>query len=80
MAIGNAGTAEPSRHDFFEFTGAGNVMLATVAVPSELPLTSLTPINYSVVYSRHTAMTAADGTTGSDLIPSQYLGECTLKN
>jgi hypothetical protein len=87
MAIGNAGTTAllitraEFGLNFFEFTGSGNVMLATVAAPSELPTTGLTTVKYPIVYSRHTVMAVpADGAMSGELVPSQYRGECTLKN
>jgi hypothetical protein len=88
MVIGNAGTAAlwVTRGDFglnfIEFTGSGNVMLATVAAAPELPTTALTTVTYPIVYSRHTVMAAprANGARSGELVPSQYRGECTLKN
>ncbi len=66
--------------NFYEFTGAGNVMLAMVAAPPELPATGLTTVKFTIVYSRHTVMLGADGATSGELVPYQYRGECTLKN
>lgn len=88
MVIGNAGTADLSvtrgafSMNFFEFTDVGNVMLATVAIPSELPTTSTTSVKYPLVYSRHTVMSVpmANGTMGGEIVPSQYRGACIFKN
>ncbi len=84
--IGNAGTAElwitrgAFGLNFFEFTGLGNVMLATVAAPPELPTTGQTTVKYPIVYSRHTVMPGAVPRRAGELVPSPYRGECTLKN
>ena len=90
MAFGNAGTADlrvaRGYHglNFFEVTLVGNVMLATIVLPDQLPVAAVAPqAKYPNVYSRHTVMDAfVDGGTETrgELVPSQYLGECTLKN
>lgn len=79
MVVGNAGTAElivsrsSNGFNFFEFTSSGNVMLATVVAPAQLPVTTTTPpVKYPVIYSRHTVII--------EPVPSQYQGECVLKN
>ena len=68
--------------NFFEFTPFGNVMLLTIALPDELPVSnSLSPAKYAAIYSRHGILPdIKDGKLVGQFIAQQYLGDCTLKN